>query len=109
MIPGTEWRALALAGSDHIRALRTRPTSCASRWWLPGGAAALTDAGVDVHASARTAALMQPSGQGCGVPGDGLPLRWYQHLMWSQAPSCRTVQVLGTDVEFAGASIATCR
>ena len=74
-----------------------------------GGAAALTDAGVDVHASARTAALMQPSEQGSGVPGDGLPLRWYQHLMWSQAPSCRAVQVLGTDVEFAGASIATCR
>ena len=46
-----------------------------------GGAAALTDAGVDVHASARTAALMQPSGQGCGVPGDGAAVVSTPHVV----------------------------
>ena len=64
-----------------------------------GGVAALHDAGIPVYASAATSALLQD------VPSrdsDGLPLRFYQHLLWSQAPACSGVHTLDRHVEVAG-------
>jgi len=64
-----------------------------------GGAMALQQAGLHVYASRATAALMAPRK---GRATSGLPVRLYQHIMWSQAPSCSHVHALPPTTELPG-------